>query len=67
MSMLDRRRNFAKKFFVLAQGLAPAPLSTYPRIPLRKKPAKSKPKTRLLMRRMPEGFWLFPPRHVSSL
>ena len=36
--------------------LAPDLPSMYPRIPLRKKPTKSKLKMRLLMRRMPEGF-----------
>ena len=55
-SMPNRRRNFAKKFSVPVLRLARGLPSTYPRIPPRKKPAKSKPKTRLLMRRMPEGF-----------
>jgi len=54
--MPNRRRNFAKKFSVPVLRLARGLPSTYPRIPPRKKPAKSKPKTRLLMRRMPEGF-----------
>ena len=53
--MLDRRRNFAKKFFFPVLRLAPGLLSMYPRISLRKKPVKSKLKMRLLMRRMPEG------------
>ena len=54
--MLDRRRNFAKKFFIPVLRLAPGPPSMYPRIPLRKRPAKSKLKMKLLMRRIPEGF-----------
>jgi len=55
-SMLDRRRSFAKKFFVPVLRLTPGLPSMYPTIPPRKKPPKGKLKTRLLMRRMPEGF-----------